>query len=263
MQSLKLNPVHTTYEQRLEFLHQFLDGSESFTSKLPTAKIIKGDGWELSSSGSSFAMFNASMIQTSRKEAVDELLAAIASTQRPSDIRLVGPGLVHSGALAGHGYTNLGGTPFMLWSADNSVDGFKLRDGLSLRRLNENDFKVMNEIFADVYKLSEAAIADMQRMLFATDRDHGYGLFKDGEMVSIVHAITYNDTVGIWNMGTPTTHQKNGYGEQLLKAVMKTHKDMGTKNFFLFSSPAGKFLYDKCGWITLHYLPYLTKVEQK
>lgn len=66
----------------------------------------------------------------------------------------------------------------------------------------------MNEIYADVYKMNEEMIADMQKMLFASSKDHAYGLIKDGEIVSVVNAITYNDTVGIWNMGTPTTHQK-------------------------------------------------------
>ena len=248
----------TSYERRLEFLHQFLEGSEVFHTNITNGALIKGDGWEVSSSGSRFAMLNQSIIQTSRKEAVDELLAAISSTGNPSDIRLVGPGLAHTGALAEHGYINKGGAPFMMWSADTSVDGFTLREGLSVRILNEKDLPTMNEIYADVYKMSEEMIADMQRMLFASDRDHAYGLIKDGEITSVVNAITYNDTVGIWNMGTPTSHQKNGYGLQLLKYTMKTHKDMGAKNFFLYASAAGKFLYDKCGWIVLDYLPYLS-----
>ena len=255
--------MHTSYEQRLEFLHQFLEGAEVFHTNITNGALIKGDGWEVSSSGSRFAMLNQAIIQTSRKEALDELLAAIASTANPCDIRLVGPAIKHMSALMEAGYTNQGGAPFMLWSADNSVDGFTLREGLSVRSLTESDLPKMNEIYADVYKMNEEMIADMQQMLFSGNKDHAYGLIKDGEIVSVVNAVTYKDTVGIWNMGTPTTHQKNGYGLQLLKHVMKTHKDMGSKNFFLHASAAGKFLYDKCGWITLDYLPYLTKPEKK
>ena len=251
--------MYTTYEQRLAMLHQFLDGSLAFQKKLPNAKLTKGDGWELSSSGLGFGMFNPVLIETARKEAADEVIAAIEANGKPSDIRLVGPGIVHTNALMEHGYTNRGGTPFMMWSADNSVDDFKLRDGLTVRRLEPTDLDVMNGIFADVYGMTPAMIDDMAGMLLASDDDHAYGLFKDGEMVSLVSAMVFNDTIGVWNMGTPTAHQKNGYGEQLLKTVMKTHKDMGAKNFFLFSSAAGKFLYDKCGWITLGYLPYLAK----
>jgi len=78
-------------------------------------------------------------------------------------------------------------------------------------------------------------------------------------MVSVVTAMVYENSVGVWNMGTPTKHQKNGYGKELLSYVMKSHKNMGVQEFFLYASSAGKFLYDKCGWITLDYWPYLSK----
>ena len=151
----------------------------------------------------------------------------------------------------------------MLWSADTSVGTFKLRDGLTVRRLVPTDSDVMNTIYADVYSMTPEMIADFKPFQFATDQDYTWGLFKDGEMVSLVTAVIFKDTIGVWNMGTPTIHQKNGYGSQLLKYVMKTHKDMGAKNFFLHATTAGKFLYDKCGWITLDYLPYLSKVTKK
>jgi len=54
-------------------------------------------------------MLNQALIQTSRKEALDELLAAIASTANPCDIRLVGPAIKHMSALMEAGYTNQGG----------------------------------------------------------------------------------------------------------------------------------------------------------
>jgi hypothetical protein len=251
--------MYTSYEQRLELLHQFLDGSLRFQRKLTNAKHTRGDGWELYSAGLNFGMFNPVVIETSRKEALEEVFAAIESSGKPSDIRLVGPGMSHTNTLIEKGYRNHGGTPFMMWAADNSVDDFKLRDGLTVRRLVPSDLDVMNVIFADVYEMTPAMIDDMAGMLLASDDDHAYGLFKDGEMVSLVSAMIFNDTIGIWNMGTPTAHQKNGYGLQLLKYVMKTHKEMGSKNFFLFASPVGKILYDKCGWITLDHIPYFSK----
>jgi hypothetical protein len=251
--------MHTSYEQRLEFLQQFSDGLELFSEKHPHAKIAQGDGWRICSSDSQFAMLNNALLYTSRKEALAELLATIEANKAPAGIRLAGPAVVHTTALVELGYTNHGGAPFMLWSADTSVDTFTLRADLSIRRLVPTDSDVMNQIYADVYAMTPEMIADFKPFQFATEQDYTWGLFKDGEMVSLVTAVVFNDTVGIWNMGTPTIHQKNGYGSQLLKWVMKTHTEMGAKNFFLFSSPAGKFLYDKSGWITLDYLPYLAK----
>ena len=255
--------MHTSFEQRLEFLQQFSDGLELFSLKHPHAKIDQGDGWRICSSNSQFSMLNNALLFTSRKEALTELIATIEVNQAPAGIRLAGPAIVHTTALAELGYTNHGGAPFMLWSSDTSVDTFQLRQGLSIRRLLPTDSDVMNQIYADVYSMSPEMIADFKPFQFATDQDYTYGLIKDGEIVSVVTALVFKDTVGIWNMGTPTIHQKNGYGSELLKWVMKAHKDMGAKNFFLHATTAGKFLYDKCGWITLDYLPYLSKVKKK
>jgi hypothetical protein len=40
---------------------------------------------------------------------------------------------------------------------------------------------------------------------------------------------------------------------------MKRYKNLGAEKFFLTSSPAGKALYDKCGWQVLDYMPVFTK----
>ena len=253
--------MYTSFEDRLALLYQFSDGSLPFFNNMKNPVNTSGDGWSLTLGDSSIAAFNAAIIHTSRKEAVDELIAAIALHGRETSIRLVGPGINHLDAFAQHGYKNLGGTPFMLWSADNSVDDFKLRDGLSVRRLVPADTQTMCAIYRDVYQMNDEAMQTFEQMLFASENDHTYGLFKNDEIVSLVTAMVYHDTIGIWSMGTPTVHQKNGYGEQLLKFIMQTHKNLGSKNFFLHASAAGKFLYDKCGWITLDYYPYLVKTS--
>jgi hypothetical protein len=251
--------MHTSYEQRLEFLQQFSDGLELLYGKGPDITHAKGDGWRVSSSKSQFPMLNNALLHSGRKEALDELIAAIEANKAPAGIRLAGPAVGHATALTELGYVNRGGGPFMLWSADNSLDNFKLRDGLTVRRLTPSDSDVMNTIYADVYSMTFEMIADFKGLQFSTEQDHTYGLLKDNEMVSLVTAVIYKDTIGIWNMGTPTVHQKNGYGAELLKYVMKTHQDLGAKEFFLHATTAGKFLYDKCGWIVLDYLAYFSK----
>ena len=251
--------MYTSYEDRLSLLQQFHQGAEAFQAKIPEAVIKKGDGWKLASIGSSFGMFNTALIYSGRKDLVTELMDAIKELSIPVDIRLVGPGLTQTGALTEHGYKNFGAAPLMIWSADDSVDSFTLRPELSVRRLTENDLGTMCVIYKDVYSMSDEMVHDMKKMLLASPNDYTYGLFKDNEMVSLVTAMVFNDTIGIWSMGTPTAHQKNGYGQQLLMQVMKTHKEMGAKNFFLHATVAGKFLYDKAGWMTLDYLPYFSK----
>lgn len=251
--------MYTSYEDRLSLLQQFHQGAEAFQAKIPEGVIKRGDGWKLASIGSSFGMFNTALIYSGRKDLVAELMDTIKELDIPVDIRLVGPGLTQTGALTEHGYKNFGAAPLMIWSADDTVDSFTLRPELSVRRLIENDLDTMCVIYKDVYSMSDEMVHDMKKMLLASPNDYTYGLFKDNEMVSLVTAMVFNDTIGIWSMGTPTTHQKNGYGQQLLMQVMKTHKEMGAKNFFLHATVAGKFLYDKAGWMTLDYLPYFSK----
>jgi len=251
--------MYTSYEDRLSLLQQFHQGAEAFQAKIPEGVIKKGDGWKLASIGSSFGMFNTALIYSGRKDLVAELMDTIKELDIPVDIRLVGPGLTQTGALTEHGYKNFGAAPLMIWSADDTVDSFTLRAELSVRRLTESDLDTMCVIYKDVYSMSDEMVHDMKKMLLASPNDYTYGLFKDNEMVSLVTAMVFNDTIGIWSMGTPTTHQKNGYGQQLLMQVMKTHKELGAKNFFLHATVAGKFLYDKAGWMTLDYLPYFSK----
>ena len=253
--------MYTSYEERLSLIQTLQEGSKSFFTKIPSTVHLNGDGWELTSIGSQFAMFNGVVIHSSRKGLVDEVITAIKAENIPADIRLIGPGISQMAALVEHGYTNLGGTPFMVWQADESVDSFQLRSDLSVRRLNEEDLDTMCAIYNEIYKMSDEMIIDFKQMLLTGPSDFTYGLFKENEMVSLVTAMVFKDTVGIWSMGTPTTHQKNGYGQELLQYVMQTHKNMGGKTFMLYATVAGKFLYDKCGWITLDYLPYLSVVK--
>jgi len=88
--------MHTSYEQRLEFLQQFSDGLELFSEKHPHAKITQGDGWRICSSNSQFSMLNNALLYTSRKEALAELIATIEANQAPAGIRLAGPAIVHT-----------------------------------------------------------------------------------------------------------------------------------------------------------------------
>ena len=253
--------MFTSYEDRIAMLDEFAEGAKPLQNKMKNPVFERNDGWNLMLGDSNIAAFNGASIYSSRKETVDELLAAFVKYGRESNIRLVGPGIVHLSALEARGYKNYGGTPFMLWPADNSVDSFTLRDGLSVRRLEPTNLPQMLAIYADSFGMREEELAVFQTMMFAAPEDHTYGLFKENEMVSIVTAMVYKDSVGIWTMGTPTAHQKNGYGQQLLSQVMKTHKAMGGKRFYLHASTAGKFLYDKAGWITLDYFPYLAKAQ--
>ena len=246
-------------EDRIVFYKQFLDGFQLLFNATENLVEENGDGWQICLTEWPYALFNRVFIHSARPEAMVEVDAILERHKIPVLINLIGRGLEHVKTTQDAGYILRGTTPFMIWISDDSQDDFELRDGLSVKLLDASSLDVLKLIYKESFGLGDAVIDLMGRLLFASPLAATYGLFKDGEIVSAVMAIEYEGTIGVWNMATPIAHQKNGYGEQLLRHVMKRHKDLGTEKFFLNSSPAGKALYDKCGWQVLDYMPVFSK----
>ena len=246
-------------EDRIVFYKQFLDGFQLLFNATENLVEENGDGWQICLTEWPYALFNRVFIHSARPEAMVEVDAILERHKIPVLINLIGSGLEHVKTLQDAGYILRGTTPFMIWISDDSQDDFELRDGLSVKHLDASSLDVLKLIYKESFGLGDAVIDLMGRLLFASPLAVTYGLFKDDEIVSAVMAIEYEGTIGVWNMATPIAHQKNGYGEQLLRHVMKRHKDLGTEKFFLNSSPAGKALYDKCGWQVLDYMPVFSK----
>ena len=246
-------------EDRIVFYKQFLDGFQLLFNAIENRVDENGDGWQICLTEWPYALFNRVFIHSARPEAMVEVDAILERHKIPVLLNLVGSGLEHVKTLQDAGYILRGTTPFMIWMSDDSQDDFELRDGLSVKHLDASSLDVLKLIYKESFGLGDAVIDLMGRLLFASPLAVTYGLFKDDEIVSAVMAIEYEGTIGVWNMATPIAHQKNGYGEQLLRHVMKRHKDLGAEKFFLNSSSAGKALYDKCGWQVLDYMPVFSK----
>ena len=246
-------------EDRIVFYKQFLDGFQLLFNATENLVEENGDGWQICLTEWPYALFNRVFIHSARPEAMVEVDAILERHKIPVLINLIGRGLEHVKTTQDAGYILRGTTPFMIWISDDSQDDFELRDGLSVKLLDASSLDVLKLIYKESFGLGDAVIDLMGRLLFASPLAVTYGLFKDDEIVSAVMAIEYEGTIGVWNMATPIAHQKNGYGEQLLRHVMKRYKDLGAEKFFLNSSPAGKALYDKCGWQVLDYMPVFSK----
>jgi len=251
--------VIASQEDRIGFYKQFLDGFQLLFNAIENRVVEEGNGWQVCLTEWSFALFNRVFIHSARPEAMVEVDAILETHKIPLLINLIGSGLQHVKTLQDAGYILRGTTPFMIWTSDDSQDDFVLRDGLSVKHLDVSSLDVLKQIYKEAFAIDDVVVELMGRILFASPLAATYGLFKDGEIVSAVMAIEYEGTIGVWNMATPIAHQKNGYGEQLLCHVMKRYKDLGAEKFFLNSSPAGKALYDKCGWQVLDYMPVFSK----
>ena len=246
-------------ETRIDFYKQFIDGFQILFDALENRVIEDGDGWQIRLTEWPSPLFNRVVIHSARPEAMVEVNAILEKHKAPVLINLVGGGLEHTKALQDAGYTLRNTTPFMIWVTDDSQDNFALRDGLSVKHLDVSSLDVLKRIYKESFGFGDDVIELMGRILFANPLAATYGLFKDDEIVSAVMAVKSEGDIGIWNMATPIAHQKHGYGEQLLRHVMKSYRGRGAEKLLLTSSPAGKALYDKCGWQTLDYLPTFIK----
>ena len=256
----------TTQEDRLELVRKLSENAGIFSEHLAEDAKHKGDGWYAGVCGIPFEIFNGGLIVKNRKEAVDEVIELFESTKVPGTIKLFGAGLNVANYLLEKGWVPRSTSPLMMWKADDSLDEFELREGLSVERFpsTEESRKTLWDLFVIVYGEAPDEMRDAFLKIFVVHPDdYTYALKKDGEIVSIVTAIHQGDYVGIWSMATPPAHQRNGYGGELLKFVMKTHKQMGGKDFGLVATDEGKVLYDKLGWQTIeHYTSYGIKREE-
>jgi GNAT superfamily N-acetyltransferase len=250
----------TTQADRLELVRKLSQNAGLFSAHLPENETHKGDGWYAGVCGIPFEIFNGGLIVQNRNEAVDEIINLFESTKVPGTIKLFGAGLGVANHLLEKGWVPRSTSPLMMWQADDSFDDFMLREGLTVERFpsTEESRKTLWDLFVIVYGNAPDELRDAFLKIFvAHPGDYTYALKRDGEIVSIVTAVHEGDYVGIWSMATPPAHQRKGYGGELLKFVMKTHKALGGKEFGLVATDEGKVLYDKLGWETIeHYTSY-------
>ncbi len=77
---------------------------------------------------------------------------------------------------------------------------------------------------------------------------------KDGEPCSTVMTTVGNGPVGIWNMATAPSRQRQGAGRAVLHAAIEHHRAQGRNRFYLIATPAGKPLYDASGFTAVDRL---------
>ena len=78
---------------------------------------------------------------------------------------------------------------------------------------------------------------------------------REGTPVSTVWTTRAGPIVGIWCMGTPVEHQRQGAGRALLEYAIAYQYARGATTFYLGATAAGKPLYDHVGFRTLAESP--------
>ena len=72
-----------------------------------------------------------------------------------------------------------------------------------------------------------------------------------GETFATVLTLRVGETVGIWNMATLPTRQRQGVGRAVLGHALRHHANTGASLFYLLATPEGLPLYNRIGFRTV------------
>ncbi len=183
-------------------------------------------------------------------QARDMLTRRVAESPRKGAPRLMmiaGEALGWIQALIDDGWVCVGATPAMRLPIEK-VDMAQSGDP-GVRRLQKSDMDDARGLFSLAYG-ADASEAELMLPDAISSSDNGdvWGLDADGELKSIVVTSDFDDATVIWSMSTPPQHQRRGYGRRLINSVMARKRETGTQNVLLFSSPAGRTLYQSLGF---------------
>lgn len=255
--------MYSTQESRIELVLKLMGNGDLYSSASPNNFRAEGEGWVASGTGHPFAVLNDIFLYGDKPEAVNESITFLNSKGVPGIVKVMGSAQHLIPLLLEKGYRFSYSSPVMIWEDDGSLGDFELINGLSIRQLDPSEKATVWQVYKDVYSMPDTLREAFSSLFLETEHDFTYGLYKDGVLLSLVTAMVDGDLVGIWGMGTPTEHQKNGYGAQLLRKVMKIHVERGGALFILGSSTVGKSLYDKLGWKTIEYIPHYALADEK
>jgi GNAT superfamily N-acetyltransferase len=183
-------------------------------------------------------------------EARDMLSRRIAESPRKGRPRLMmiaGEALGWTQVLIDDGWVCVGATPAMRLPI-GKVDAGQADDPY-VRRLTNSDMDDARSLFVQAYG-ADTIEGELMLPDAITSRNSTavWGLEADGELKSVVVTSDVDDGTVIWSMSTPPQHQRRGYGRRLILAVMDRKRESGTQNVLLFSSPAGRSLYQQVGF---------------
>ena len=73
--------------------------------------------------------------------------------------------------------------------------------------------------------------------------------YRDEEPVSTTAIVMGGNAIGVYNVATLPPHQRNGYGEAVMRyALAETQRQCGIERTVLQSTPAGYRLYQRMGY---------------
>jgi hypothetical protein len=183
---------------------------------------------------------------------VESLLDAVADTGLPYFLEArsgCGPPLAD--LAAERGMVRGGDLPLMaLDGADDLPDAWP--DGLRVRRLAPDEA----QLHADVAAAGFEAPPEIFRQLMTPAVLNLAGMCcyigeVDGQSVSTGYGLTIGDFVGIFNVATPPSERRRGYGAAITVRAVRDGMADGARWAWLQASPAGVPMYERLGFQTI------------
>lgn len=237
------------------FRGQFFSLTEKMQRKNPKIKIEKVDKSFTFYSGIPLAFFNQAVMFDGSKESFEKAFQIVNGWNIKNCFLLGGAGLSLANQLSALGYTNSGASPVMCYAVDERYSEFELRDGLvAVRTENPEQFDINVQLLVSAFGLSEEVVRGYTTSLLYETDCFRYVLFDNGVPVNTSLFMKTGDFVGCFDVATPTEHQRKGYGEELMKYMLRQQFELGSKLVALQSSAAGEALYRRMGFQIIEYL---------
>ena len=205
-------------------------------------------------SGFDLAFVNQAIILDSNPELLEEALQEVASWKIKCSISLAGPGLNHADELRLRGFSAGGAVPFMAYAIEESLNSFELRSGLRAERTtSQTNMDINIEMISKTFGMERDTVAGLMAATIDDPETFRYLLFDGDTPVSTSMFIGNGEVAGCFDVATPAEHQRKGYGEELMKFMVKEQAELGRKLIILQATDAGEVLYRRMGFQVIEY----------
>ena len=204
--------------------------------------------------GFDLAFLNQANVFDKSPDVLEAMLVKVASWNIKCCVALAGPGLVHAEKLRQRGFTSGGATPFMAYAVDDRLNDFQLRTGLRAERTTaSHNFDLNVDLVAGTFGMERETVVALMSATISDPETFRYILFDGEQAVSTSVFLAEGDLAGCFDVATPADHQRKGYGEELMKFMIKEQAHLGRKLIALQSSEAGEALYRRMGYQVIEY----------
>ena len=206
-------------------------------------------------SGYELAFVNQAIIFDSSPEILEAALQKVASWNITCSVSLAGPGLVHASTLKDRGFTPGGAVPVMALAIESSHQDFELRSGLRAERTTaQHNFDLNVDLIANTFGMDRDVTVGLVKPTIDDPETFRYILFDGDTPVSSSVFLAAGNLAGCFDVVTPAEHQRKGYGEELMKFMVKEQAEIGRKLIVLQATAAGEVLYRRMGFQVIEYL---------